>query len=69
MAQSVAVLAVSWIEPTNPSGRPIICRNHSIIRPSSSVAAGDVSHIMHWAPSVAVSISAKTEGRLLLAWK
>ncbi len=69
IAQRVAVLAVSWIDPTKPSGRPTIWRSHSSTRSSNSAAAGDVSHIMHWGARVTVSISASTEGRLLLAWK
>ena len=61
--------ALSWITPTKPSGSPIIRRSHSSTRVSSSVAAGEVCQIMHWAPSVAVSISASTEGGLELAGK
>ena len=66
---SVAVLAVSWITPVNPSGSPSICRNHSIVTCSSSAAAGLVFHDMHCAPIVAVSISARIDGGLLLAGK
>ena len=36
---------------------------------SSSVAAGDVTHDMHCAPIVAVSISPRIEGGLLLPGK
>src|SRR5918994_5616610 len=55
--------------PVYPDGRPIICASHAIVTCSSSVAAGDVAHDMHWAPSVAVSISARTEGGLLFPGK
>ena len=65
----MAVEAVSWMTPLKPSGRPIIWRSQSSVRVSSSVAAGEVCHSMHWAPSVAVSISASTEGGLELAGK
>ena len=44
---------------------PIIWRSQSSTRVSISVAAGEVCHSMHWAPSVAVSISASTEGGLV----
>ena len=69
MAQRVAVEAVSWITPLKDGGRPIISRSHSIIRSSSSAAAGEVCQIMHCAPIVAVSISANTDGGLELAGK
>ena len=68
-ARGVAVEAVSWITPVKPSGRPSMPRSQSITQLSSSVAAGEVSQLMHWAPSVAVSISASTEGGLELAGK
>ncbi len=55
--------------PVNPSGRPTIWRSQSSTRVSSSVAAGEVCQSMHWAPSVAVSISARTEGGLEFAGK
>jgi len=63
------VEAVSWIEPTNSPGSPTICRSQSITTCSSSVAAGDVTHDMHCAPIVAVSISPRIEGGLLLPGK
>ena len=44
------------------AGRSICRRSHSIILSSNSAAAGEVSHIMHWAPRAEVSISARTEG-------
>ena len=65
----MALEALSWIAPRKPSGRPIICLSQSIMRVSHSVAAGEVSQSMHWAASVAVSISASTEGGLALAGK
>ena len=68
-ATSVAVEAVSWMEPTNSAGRPTICRSHSMTTCSSSVAAGEVTHDMHCAPIVAVSISPSTDGALLLPGK
>ena len=68
-ATSVAVEAVSWMTPTNSSGRPSICRSHSIVVCSSSVAAGEVAQDMHCAPIVAVSISPRIEGGLLLPGK
>ena len=69
IAHSVALDALSWITPAKPSGRPIIWRSQSRTRVSISVAAGEVCHSMHWAPSVAVSISASTEGGLELPGK
>ena len=51
------------------SGSPTICRSQSITTCSSSVAAGDVAHDMHWAPIVAVSISPSIDGGLLLPGK
>ncbi len=69
MAQRMALEAESWITPVNPSGRPIIWRSQSRTRVSSSVAAGEVCQSMHCAPSVAVSISASTEGGLEFAGK
>ncbi len=68
-AARVADEAESWITPEKASGRPIICLSQSIMRVSSSVAAGEVCHNMHWAASVAVSHSATTEGGLELAGK
>jgi hypothetical protein len=68
-ATNVAVDAESWMTPVNPSGKPSICRSQSIVTCSSSVAAGDVAHDMHCAPSVAVSISARMDGGLLLPGK
>ncbi len=69
IAHSVAVDAVSCMTPVNEGGRPVISPSHCIIRPSSSVAAGDVAQLMHCAPIVAVSISARMEGGLLFAGK
>ena len=69
IAHNVAAEAVSWMTPWNSSGRPIMARSHSIIRVSSSVAAGEVCQLMHCAPRAAVSISASTEGGLALAGK
>jgi hypothetical protein len=68
-ATSVAVEAVSWMTPTQPAGRSSICRNQSITTCSSSVAAGEVTQDIPWAPSVAVSISPRIEGGLLLQGK
>ncbi len=65
----MALEAESWIVPWKPSGRPVIRRSQSIMRVSISVAAGEVCHSMHCAASVAVSISASTEGGLELAGK
>ena len=61
--------AESWIVPAKPSGRPMACLSQSSMRVSISVAAGEVCHSMHCAPSAAVSISASTEGGLELAGK
>ena len=69
MAQSVALEAESWMTPEKLSGSPIICLSQSRTRVSISVAAGEVCHSMHWAPIVAVSISARMEGGLELAGK
>ncbi len=69
MAASVADEALSCITPSKYDGRPVIILSHSIIRSSSSAAAGEVSQIMHCAPSAAVSISARTEGGLEFAGK
>ena len=55
--------------PAKPGGRPMARRSQSSTRVSISVAAGDVSHIMHCAPSAAVAISARTDGGLELAGK
>ena len=55
--------------PAKPSGKPMSTRSQSITRPSSSVAAGEVCHSMHWAAKVAVSISPSTLGGLELAGK
>jgi hypothetical protein len=68
-AQKVAVEAVSWMTPWNPSGSPINCPSHAIMRCSSSVAAGLVCHNMPLTPSPAESISPRMEGPLLLAGK
>ena len=68
-AHRVAAEAVSWMTPTKPSGRPIMRRSQSRTRVSISVAAGEVCHSMHCAPSAAVSISASTAGGLELAGK
>jgi hypothetical protein len=57
------------MEPTNSAGKPTICRSQSMTTCSSSVAAGDVTHDMHWAPIVAVSISPRTDGGLLFPGK
>ena len=65
----MAVEAVSWMTPTNSAGRPSICRSQSIVTCSSSVAAGEVAHDMHWAPIAAVSISARIDDGLLLQGK
>jgi hypothetical protein len=55
--------------PVKSFGSPSICRSHSIVTCSNSVAAGEVAHDMHCAPSAAVSISARMDGGLLLAGK
>ena|GEM_PF-4065011 len=65
----VDVEAVSWITPVYFPGNPIIFPSQPITLSSSSVAAGEVSQLMHWAPRVAVSISASTEGGEELAGK
>ena len=65
----MALEAESWMTPLKPSGSPVICRSQSSTRVSISVAAGEVCQSMHWAPRVAVSISARTDGGLLLAGK
>ena len=49
IAHSVEVEAVSWITPVKLPGSPIISRSQSITRSSSSVAAGDVTQLMHCA--------------------
>ena len=43
-AVNVLVDAVSWITPVKQSGSPTKWHSHSIIRISSSVAAGEVRH-------------------------
>ena len=63
-ATSVALDAVSCSTPVKLSGKPIICRSHSIIACSVSVAAGEVFHDMHCAPIAAVSISARIDAGL-----
>ena len=68
-AQRIALDAESWITPVNPGGRPVIWRSQSSTRVSISVAAGEVCQSMHWAPRVAVSISASTDEGLELAGK
>ena len=68
-ATRVADVALSWMTPWNAGGRASMSRSHSIMRVSSSVPAGEVCHSMHWAASVAVSISASTDGGLELAGK
>ena len=51
-----AVEAVSWMTPSKSPGMPMASRSHSIIRCSSSAAAGEVSQIMHWAPMAEVRL-------------
>jgi len=65
----VAVLAVSWMTPVKVSGRPSICRNHSMTTSSTSVAAGLVCQLMPWLPRPAHTRSANTEERLELDGK
>ena len=65
----MALVAESWITPVKPSGSPSIWRSQSSMRPSISLAAGEVCHSMHCAPRAAVSISARIEGGLALAGK
>lgn len=69
MAQRMALEAESWMPPVKPSGRPVIWRSQSSTRVSISVAAGEVCQSMHWAPRVAVSISASSDGGLEFAGK
>ena len=54
--------AVSFITPLQFEGRPIESLIHSVTFCSSSVADGEVSHIIHCAPIVDINISAKIEG-------
>ena len=61
--------AESWITPEKTSGKPIIWRSQSVMRVSSSVAAGEVCQSMHCAASAAVTYSATIEGGLALAGK
>jgi hypothetical protein len=63
-ATSVEVEPESWMTPVKAAGSPSSRASQPIITCSSSVAAGDVIHDMHWAPSVAVSISARIDGGL-----
>ena len=65
----VPIEAVSLITPFQLLGNPIKSLNQSVTFSSSSVAAGDVSHIMHCAPIVEINISASIDGKLLLAGK
>ncbi len=68
-ATRVALEAVSWITPVNCSGSPSSSRSQVITTCSSSVAAGEVTQLMHWAPRPAASISPSTEGGEALAGK
>lgn len=48
-ADRFAEVAVSWITPCIPFGRPRACRNQSTITVSNSVAAGEVCQSIHCA--------------------
>jgi hypothetical protein len=68
-AVSVDIDAESCTAPVNDSGRPIICRIHSMTTCSSSVAAGEVCQLIPCTPSPAASRSPSTEARLVLDGK
>ena len=65
----MAVLALSWITPLNVSGRPSICRSHSMTTFSTSVAAGLVCQLMPCGPSPEETRSASTDARSVLEGK
>ena len=58
--------AVSYTMPMNASGSPIISRIHASTTPSSSVAAGDVRHVIALTLSAAAIISPRSAGPLLV---
>ena len=65
----VADEAESWMTPLNAGGSPSAAASQPTTTCSSSVAAGEVCHNMHWAPIAAVSSSAITETGAALAAK
>ena len=58
----VEIDAVSLMMPNQPSPRPSSWRSQSIVRCSSSVAAGDVFHSIAFTSSAAISSSARMPG-------